>query len=47
MLLPCCMTLFVPEPSMTFSVSYDCVTVVTVTYDVMLILTLSSKEQTM
>ena len=43
MLLLCCITLFVSEPSITFSVSHDCMTAVTVTCDVMLTLTLSLK----
>ena len=42
-LLLCCMILFVPEPFMIFSVSYNCVIVVTVIYDVILALTLSFK----
>ena len=43
MLLPCYMMLFVLEPSVTFSVSHDHVTIMTVTCDVTLILTLSLK----
>ena len=37
------MILFVPESSITFSVSYDCVTVISVIYNIILTLTLSPK----
>ena len=43
MLLPCYIMLFVPEPSVTFSVLHDHVIIVTVTCDITLILTLSLK----
>ena len=43
MLLPYYMTLFVLESSTTFSMLYDHMIVVTVTYNIMLTLTLSLK----
>jgi len=38
MLLPCYMTSFVPEPSISFSISYDymTLTIIGITYDVIL-----------